>query len=572
MDAGPAPAARPSRSRAPAPEKVDKGGASASTTRPDERAGPSSSRPQRSLVVLTIVLAFVSLFFVCFPGIDIAVSALFYEQGRGFFGASSADLATVRDIGNGMTAMAIAASVIAILAGLSVPTPRWLLRPCEGLYILAVYAIAPGLIVNAFLKSTAGRPRPRNLIDFGGSLDFTPVWQFAGECSGNCSFSSGEAASAAAILALVFILPRRDRLPLGIGFGAIVAMVSLARVAAGGHFISDVLVSWIITLTTIVALRPLLLGARGRAIDAAFSGFAARLRSLVPVAANRASSGLQQRRIAAEGGFLYEEPHSMDTSSSPLPAPARARPRSFATVSVVVPAKNEAANLAVLVPEIAAALAARSHEIVVVDDGSTDTTAAAIETLRADGINVRHIRHERSAGQSRAVRTGVLSARGDCVVTIDGDGQNDPAFIPAMVERLEAAGERCGLVAGQRTGRTDSFAKRVASKAANRLRTAILADSTRDTGCGLKALPTELFRRLPYFDGWHRYLPALVLREELTIAHLDVKDRQRRFGQSNYGIFDRAARGALDLFGVWWILRRGRRSPGQIEDVTATKE
>ena len=115
-------------------------------------------------------------------------------------------------------------------------------------------------------------------------------------------------------------------------------------------------------------------------------------------------------------------------------------------------------------------------------------------------------------------------------------------------------------------------AKSSASRAANRLRTAILKDSTRDPGCGLKALPTDLFRRLPYFDGWHRYLPALVLREELTIGHLDVKDRQRRFGQSNYGIFDRAARGALDLFGVWWILRRGRRTPGRVEDVTASKE
>lgn len=233
----------------------------------------------------------------------------------------------------------------------------------------------------------------------------------------------------------------------------------------------------------------------------------------------------------------------------------------FALVSIVVPARNEAANLAVLLREVEAALAARAHEIVVVDDGSTDATAASLANLLAEGVSLRHIRHDRPAGQSRAIRSGVLAASGDLIVTIDGDGQNDPAFIPVLVAALESAGPTVGLAAGQRTGRTDSRLKQLSSRFANRLRTAILKDATRDTGCGLKAMPTELFRQLPYFDGWHRYLPALVLREGLTVVHIDVQDRQRRFGHSNYGIFDRGLRGILDLFGVWWLRKRALVRP-----------
>ncbi len=248
-------------------------------------------------------------------------------------------------------------------------------------------------------------------------------------------------------------------------------------------------------------------------------------------------------------------------------APNTVPQRAFALLSVVVPARDEAENLAVLLREIEAALSARPHEIVVVDDGSTDATAETLASLLAEGIPLRHIRHDRPAGQSRAIRSGVLSASGDLVVTIDGDGQNDPAFIPALVAALESTGATAGLAAGQRTGRTDTRLKQLSSRFANRLRTAILKDATRDTGCGLKAMPTELFRRLPYFDGWHRYLPALVLREGLSVVHIDVKDRERRFGRSNYGIFDRGLRGILDLFGVWWLRRRALVRPDVSEIV-----
>ncbi|SJZ49836.1 glycosyltransferase family 2 protein [Consotaella salsifontis] len=251
--------------------------------------------------------------------------------------------------------------------------------------------------------------------------------------------------------------------------------------------------------------------------------------------------------------------HSAERGADGGAAPKGAESRRFRCVSVIIPARNEAENLAILVPEIGRALSSRDHEILVIDDGSTDETAETVWRLLGEGWPVRHIRHDRSCGQSRAVQTGVFLAAGDVVATIDGDGQNDPVFLPVMIEALERAGAGAGLAAGQRVGRTDTPMKRLSSRFANRLRDAVLHDGTRDTGCGMKAMPTELFRRLPFFDGWHRYLPALVIREGLTVVHIDVKDRSRRFGASNYGILDRGMRGLIDLLGVWWLMRRGRR-------------
>jgi glycosyltransferase involved in cell wall biosynthesis len=226
------------------------------------------------------------------------------------------------------------------------------------------------------------------------------------------------------------------------------------------------------------------------------------------------------------------------------------------SISIVIPAKDEADNLRVLVPEISAALGGRNFEVLVVDDGSTDATAGCLRDLLAAGHPVRHIRHDRSCGQSTAVRSGVFAARGALIGTIDGDGQNDPAYLPVLADALLAAGPTCGIAAGQRVGRTDGVAKTLASRFANGLRNAILADGTRDTGCGLKVLRRELFLRLPFFHGWHRYLPALVIREGFGVVHVDVVDRSRRFGSSHYGILDRGLQGVLDLFGVWWLKRR----------------
>ncbi len=231
-------------------------------------------------------------------------------------------------------------------------------------------------------------------------------------------------------------------------------------------------------------------------------------------------------------------------------------------VTVVVPAKDEIGNLPNLLTEIADALSEWTFEVVVVDDGSSDgTDRMLIEKSESGWDWLRAIRHTFACGQSCAVRTGLLHARGDIVVTIDGDGQNDPAYIPALLDALEKAGPETALAAGQRLGRKASVFKRYASKFANSLRGSILKDSTRDSGCGLKALRREVFLRLPYFDSWHRFLPALVIREGYQVIHVDVVDRERRHGASKYGIFDRALIGVLDLFGVWWLRRRRKKIP-----------
>jgi len=145
------------------------------------------------------------------------------------------------------------------------------------------------------------------------------------------------------------------------------------------------------------------------------------------------------------------------------------------------------------------------------------------------------------------------------VVTLDGDGQNDPAFIPALIAALEAGAPRIGLIAGQRTGRKATRFKKLQSRIANAVRKTVLKDGTRDTGCGLKAFPREVFLALPYFDGLHRFLPALVRRDGFAIGYVDVVDRPRGQGVSNYGFWDRLGIGILDLAGVWWLIRRKKR-------------
>ncbi|MGH6859033.1 MAG: glycosyltransferase family 2 protein [Phyllobacterium sp.] len=230
-------------------------------------------------------------------------------------------------------------------------------------------------------------------------------------------------------------------------------------------------------------------------------------------------------------------------------------------ITIVIPCRNEAANLAFLLEEVDTAMHGRSYEVIVVDDGSTDGTGEALGARIKAGKPLRHLRHDRSAGQSAAVRSGVFAARGAIVVTMDGDGQNDPAYLPRLADALLEAGPATGIAAGQRLKRTDSKLKQIASKFANRLRQAILKDNTRDSGCGLKAVHAQLFRELPFFDGWHRYLPALVLREGYGVVHVDVVDRERRHGKSNYGILDRGLRGILDLYGVWWLRTRRKAVP-----------
>jgi dolichol-phosphate mannosyltransferase len=230
-------------------------------------------------------------------------------------------------------------------------------------------------------------------------------------------------------------------------------------------------------------------------------------------------------------------------------------------VSIVVPAHNEAGNIGGLVEEIATALKGREpFEAIFVNDGSTDDTEAVLRGLAATRPWLRQMKHASSCGQSAAIRTGVAGARAPIVVTMDGDGQNDPAFIPKLLEVLMASGPDVGLVQGQRDRRRGAF-KRFQSSIANGVRSAVLRDGTRDTGCGLKAFRRDLYLSLPYFDALHRFTPALVRREGLAIKYVNVLDRPRRHGRSHYGMWSRLWIGIVDLAGVFWLIRRRRRVP-----------
>lgn len=226
--------------------------------------------------------------------------------------------------------------------------------------------------------------------------------------------------------------------------------------------------------------------------------------------------------------------------------------------TVVAPMLNEAENVGPMAREIAAACTPIGpFEAIFVNDGSTDDTARRIAGLRAEFPWLREVRHASPCGQSAAVRSGVVAARAPIVCTIDGDGQNPPSEIPKLVAPL-LEGRALGLVAGQRVDRRDTASKRLASRMANALRARLLHDDTRDTGCGLKAFPREVFLALPFFDHVHRYLPALVRREGYEVAHVDVSHRAREAGRSKYTNLGRAIVGVQDLLGVWWLIRRRR--------------
>ena len=228
-------------------------------------------------------------------------------------------------------------------------------------------------------------------------------------------------------------------------------------------------------------------------------------------------------------------------------------------ISAVIPAKNEAENLPELIAEIHKALAGRDYEVVVVDDGSTDNTPQLLADLAGSDPRLVHVRHASSLGRSAAVYTATRKARGDRIVTLDGDGQNDPAYLPVLTDRLDDPD--VGLVAGQRLGRKDTAAKRYASRIANAVRRRLLGDGTRDTACGLKAYRRDAYLDLPYFETMHRFLPALFLADGWKIDLVDVVDRPRRHGISNYGNLDRLLVGIPDLFGVAWLTRRRRSNP-----------
>jgi len=226
-------------------------------------------------------------------------------------------------------------------------------------------------------------------------------------------------------------------------------------------------------------------------------------------------------------------------------------------IAVVVPAHNEAENVGPLADEIAAALQARAFEMIFVDDGSTDATADALTAAAAKHPELRVVRHRRACGQSTAIVSGVRAARAALIVTMDGDGQNDPADAPKLLDAFSENGGGDGLmIAGHRVNRRDTWVRRMSSKIANGVRGGLLGDRTPDTGCGLKVFSRAAFVHMPAFNHMHRFLPALMIRAGGRVLSVPVNHRPRTRGVSKYGVWNRLWVGIVDLFGVIWLIRR----------------
>ncbi|MGB4102020.1 MAG: glycosyltransferase family 2 protein [Alphaproteobacteria bacterium] len=237
------------------------------------------------------------------------------------------------------------------------------------------------------------------------------------------------------------------------------------------------------------------------------------------------------------------------------------------TFSIVIPLCNESGNIVPLAKEIIAALdRANPHpgpyEVIFVDDGSTDESAQEVQSLWASYPDFRLLAHNARMGSSTAFRTGIAAARARWIVTLDGDGQNDPADIPRLLQLAWACGHDDSiLVCGVRVNRRDTLLKRLASKFANAVRRRMLDDGAPDTGCALKVFRRDTYLDLPFFKGLHRFMPAMFRAFGHEVLHTPVNDRLRLRGQSKSDILGRGIRGFFDLFGVAWLIRRNRGSP-----------
>jgi len=218
-------------------------------------------------------------------------------------------------------------------------------------------------------------------------------------------------------------------------------------------------------------------------------------------------------------------------------------------VSVVVPLYNEEQSVAILQRELADALIGLDYEIIFVDDGSQDETVARI----AGDPRTRVLRFKKNAGQSAAIFAGLQAVRSEVAVLIDGDLQNDPADIPRLLAEISRGAD---LVCGYRAQRKDTLLKRITSRVANFVRSRFTRDGVRDTGCTLKAMRRDCIGTLVPFKGMHRFIPALVKGAGYRLVEIPVNHRPRRFGQSNYGLGNRALRATIDMFGVRWLLSR----------------
>lgn len=230
------------------------------------------------------------------------------------------------------------------------------------------------------------------------------------------------------------------------------------------------------------------------------------------------------------------------------------------TVSIIIPMYNEVLNVEPLLQEIRQALSAyfKTYEIIVVDDGSNDGTDVKLATCQKNITELRWIRHKNNYGQSASIITGVRAAKYDWVVTLDGDGQNDPADIPLLFVELSKhlPTEQPLLIVGKRNKRHDSWLRLVSSRIANQIRSFLLRDDCQDTGCSLKLFSRQVFLQQPHFKHVHRFLPALFKRAGGKVINIPVNHRPRLRGQSKYGVMNRLWVGIIDLLGVAWLMRR----------------
>ncbi|RZO30753.1 MAG: glycosyltransferase family 2 protein [SAR116 cluster bacterium] len=249
-------------------------------------------------------------------------------------------------------------------------------------------------------------------------------------------------------------------------------------------------------------------------------------------------------------------------------------PPSTIEISVLVPVMNEAGNIRPLIEEISAALTGRRFEIIYVDDASTDDSPAELASCAADIPELRVLRHQTRAGQSAAIRSALLAARGELIGVLDGDGQNVPADLPALEAALLAETGKTGatgMAAGIRARRQDSAMRLLASRGARWIRRSLLADTHPDSGCGIKVLHRSLFLQLPFFNHMHRFMPSLVRRHGGVVIGVAVAHRPRLRGTSKYRILDRLVVGISDVIGVIWLLRRAPRQ-GEVTEVMAGKK
>ncbi|MCB1532086.1 MAG: glycosyltransferase family 2 protein [Alphaproteobacteria bacterium] len=232
-------------------------------------------------------------------------------------------------------------------------------------------------------------------------------------------------------------------------------------------------------------------------------------------------------------------------------------------ITVVVPVYNEEDNIQSLIEEISkAGKNLPISEIVYVDDASTDNSFSVLKSLRAHTPELRILKHKKQSGQSAALWTGVKAAGNKLIVTLDGDGQNDPADIKTLFEEYEKYKKATPkiMVLGEREKRHDNVVRRISSRLANGIRGGLLKDGTKDTGCSLKMFRRKDYLNLPYFDHMHRFLPALMLRDGVELVHVPVSHRPRLHGKSKYGTLDRALVGISDIRGVLWLQKRARRA------------